>query len=236
MVINSDETLAHVVRSHPASVRVFELFGLDYCCNGFRSIAQACEQSMVVIEEVVDALREIDPEPDLDWGRMGVVELVDTIEATHHAYLRSELVRVGELAEKVSTTHAGSHSELIDVARTFEDLRGDLMSHLEKEERVLFPMIRITASEANGASKIRGSAKASISMMVLEHEETGELLSTLRRLTGGYMTPVGGCASCRALYEGLAELERDTHLHIHRENNMLFPAVVAIENLRETLE
>lgn len=234
MEINSEETLAHVARSRPASVRVFESFGLDYCCKGYRSIAQACEQSAVDLAEVMDMLQATDPGPDLDWERMGVVELVDTIEATHHAFLWAELDRLGALAEKVSTKHAADHSELIDVRRTFEDLRVDLTPHLEKEERVLFPMIRMMASEVDGVAKIGASLKAPISMMVLEHEETGELLSMLRVLTSGYQTPANGCASYRAFYDGLAELELDTHLHIHRENNLLFPAVVALEDLEST--
>lgn len=236
MEVDSEETLAHVARSRPASVRVFESFGLDYCCKGHRSIAQACEQSGVDLAEVMDALSATDPGPDLDWGRMSVVDLVDAIEATHHAFLHAELVRLSALAEKVSTKHAADHSELVDVRRTFEALRSDLSPHLEKEERVLFPMIRMMASETDGTTKFEASLDAPISVMVLEHDQTGELLSTLRVLTDGYKTPANGCTSYRAFYDGLAELERDTHLHIHRENNLLFPAVVALEDLGLTPE
>ncbi|MGA7835746.1 MAG: iron-sulfur cluster repair di-iron protein [Acidimicrobiales bacterium] len=236
MEINSEETLAHVARSRPAAVRVFESFGLDYCCKGRRSVARACEQSGIDLTAVMDALRATDPGPDLDWGHMGVVELVDAIEATHHAYLHTELVRLSVLAEKVSAKHATDHPELVDVRRTFEELCSDLSPHLEKEERVLFPMIRMMAAETGGATAFGASLDAPISVMMLEHDQAGELLSRLRMLTAGYETPANGCASYRALYDGLAELECDTHLHIHRENNVLFPAVVGLESLASTRE
>jgi regulator of cell morphogenesis and NO signaling len=64
--------------------------------------------------------------------------------------------------------------------------------------------------------------------MSTEHDRDGELLAELRRLTGGYVPPSDGCASYRALYDGLAELEADTHLHIHKENNVLFPMATAL--------
>jgi regulator of cell morphogenesis and NO signaling len=65
--------------------------------------------------------------------------------------------------------------------------------------------------------------------MMTEHDRDGELLADLRRLTSGYQTPADGCASYHALYEGLAQLEADTHLHIHKENNVLFPLVTTME-------
>ncbi|MEJ7798972.1 MAG: hypothetical protein WKF60_00535 [Ilumatobacter sp.] len=51
----------------------------------------------------------------------------------------------------------------------------------------------------------------------------------MRELTDGYTTPPDGCASYTALFAGLEALEFDTHLHIHKENNLLFPTVVDLE-------
>jgi regulator of cell morphogenesis and NO signaling len=166
---------------------------------------------------------------------MGLVELVDQIEATHHAYLHTELSRLEALAEKVTAKHAVRHPELEEVRSTYAELSEDFTPHLTKEERVLFPMIRELATSPTAPTFHCGSLKNPISMMMLEHDGVGELLEKLRALTNGYQTPANGCASYRALYDGLAELEADTHLHVHKENNLLFPAVIALEESWSTV-
>ncbi len=178
---------------------------------------------------VLDALANVEPGPGPDWASMDPVELVDHLEATHHAYLHAELPRLDALADKVTGVHGERHPELHEVQATVRALRTDLEPHLTKEERVLFPMIRELATASTPPTFHCGSLENPISVMVVEHDRVGELLSTLRAQTDGYRTPADGCASYRALYDGLAELETDTHLHVHKENNLLFPAVVALE-------
>jgi regulator of cell morphogenesis and NO signaling len=161
---------------------------------------------------------------------MGPAELVDHIESTHHRYLHEELPRLAALTQKVVGVHGGRHPELREVEATYAELQADLEPHLMKEERVLFPMIRELAESRTLPSFHCGSISNPISMMLLEHDRAGELLAALRELTDGYQPPADGCASYRALYTGLEELEADTHLHVHKENNILFPAVVALED------
>lgn len=235
MEVTPHETLAEVARSRPASVRVFESFGLDYCCRGRRTIEKACEITGVELSKVMDALATVDATSDLDWAALSAVELVDAIEATHHAYLHGELGRLGALAKKVASKHATTHPELTDVRETFDELRADLEPHLAKEERVVFPMIRAMAANSEGAAS-RASLDVPISVLLKEHDRTGELLVRLRELTNGYQSPADGCNSYRALYDGLNALELDTHLHIHREDNILFPAVVDLESLASVTE
>jgi regulator of cell morphogenesis and NO signaling len=166
------------------------------------------------------------PEP---WVDLGPAELVDHLEATHHAYLHAELPRLGELAAKVAGVHGANHPELPTVRAAFDELRDDLEPHLVKEERLLFPMIReLVAGEAPGSSEV--TVDKPIAVMMREHDQVGDLLARLRQLTGGYAVPPDGCASYTALYRGLQDLEADTHLHVHKENNRLFPAVLALES------
>jgi regulator of cell morphogenesis and NO signaling len=135
-----------------------------------------------------------------------------------------------ELAEKVASVHGERHPELLDVLADVKELRDDLEPHLMKEERVLFPMIR-QLSEADEPVEFHcGSLRNPISMMLIEHDRAGMLLAQLRDRTDDYIAPPDACASYRALYQGLAELEADTHLHVHKENNLLFPAVAALED------
>jgi regulator of cell morphogenesis and NO signaling len=154
---------------------------------------------------------------------------VDYIEATHHQYLHAELPRISALADKVVAVHGRRHPELAGVHATYEALRADLEPHLHKEEVVLFPMIRQLDAATDTPSFHCGTIRNPIGVMLMEHDRAGDLLARLRHLTDGYRAPDDACASYRALYEALATLEADTHAHVHKENNVLFPAVLERE-------
>jgi regulator of cell morphogenesis and NO signaling len=228
-------TLADLVDHQPHAARVLERHGLDYCCGGARPLDAACaplgiDPAAVLAE--VDAAAPDDGATAGAWTTMGAAELVDHLEATHHRYLHEELPRLEALCDRVVGVHGSRHLELDRVAATFGELRADLEPHLAKEERVLFPMIRELAA-ADGPTDFHcGSLQDPISVMLAEHDRAGALLATLRDLTGGYQPPDDACGSYRALYAGLEALEADTHLHVHKENNVLFPLVVALEGER----
>lgn len=224
-----DQTLAEIVTVDPSSARVLEAFGLDYCCGGGRPLLTACAEAEVDPDLVLAALAEVAPAPRPAWADLGPADLVDHLEATHHAYLHTELPRLHALAEKVADVHRSRHPELAEVLATFEELRADLEPHLAKEEQILFPLIRALAGGGPPPEAGPASARGPIAVMGAEHDRAGALLARLRSLTDAYRVPDDACASYRALYEGLAELEADTHLHVHKENNQLFPAVVALE-------
>ena len=228
-------SLGDIVTAHPDLTRHLERLGLDYCCGGGRPLGAACAEAgldptAVATELGALAAAGTGPAP---WADLGPAQLVDHLEAVHHRYLDAELPRLSALAAKVADVHGPRHPELAEVASTFEDLRADLEPHLAKEERVLFPMVRdLAAARAAGGPVPAfhcGSLRNPIAVMDREHERAGELLARLRRLTGGYQPPEDACASYQALYRGLGELEADTHLHVHKESNVLFPAVVALE-------
>lgn len=228
----TDRTLAELVTADPGSARVLERFGLDYCCGGQRGLAEACATASIDVDDVLAALAQQPPAGTPDWAALPPEALVDHLEATHHAYLHTELDRLGALAEKVASVHGERHPELTRVRDTYGELRDDLEPHLMKEERVLFPLIReLVAGSGDGPAPHGGALEdGPIRVMSMEHDRAGELLGELRRLSNGYEVPDDGCASYRALYEGLAELEADTHLHVHKENNVLFPAVIELEH------
>ena len=221
-------TLGDLVTARPDSARILERRGLDYCCGGREQLGDACSRLGIAVKEVVAELAEVTESP-ADWSSMPPAELVDHLESTHHAYLHSELGRLDALATKVAGVHGERHPELAAILETTQAIRADLEPHLAKEERVLFPMIRELATATEAPSFHCGSLRNPISMMMLEHDRAGDLLARLRELTDNYTPPADGCASYQALFAGLAELEADTHLHVHKENNVLFPAVVALE-------
>jgi regulator of cell morphogenesis and NO signaling len=224
-----DPTLAEVVTANANAARVLEGFGLDYCCGGKRPLSEAATAAGVDPAEVRAAIAAAEPAATPEWAGLGPAALVDHLEATHHAYLHAELPRLAALAAKVHEVHGARHPELAEVHRTFDALRLDLEPHLMKEEAVLFPMVRELAAASEAPAFHCGSLQNPIRVMEHDHDRAGELLEDLRRLTDGYTPPADGCASYQALYAGLAHLEADTHLHVHKENNVLFPAVVALE-------
>ena len=226
----TERTLSEIVNAEPASARVFESFGLDYCCGGNQRVGDACSKLGIEPETVLGALSALEPTPAPDWTSMDPAELVDHLESTHHAYLHAEFDRLEALADKVTAVHGRRHSELVDIHAAYDALRADLEPHLGKEEQVLFPMIRQLVAATERPTFHCGSLRNPISMMMIEHDRAGGLLASLRGLADGYVPPADGCASYRAFFDGLAELEADTHLHVHKENNVLFPAVIDLEH------
>jgi regulator of cell morphogenesis and NO signaling len=231
MALTPTTTLAEVASAYPSLIRELERLGLDYCCGGKRSLEEACRERSLDAEAVVAELARlpIAAESPADWVGLAPAELVDHLEATHHRYLKQELPRLSELATKVSRVHGDKHPELVKTAAVLAEIRADLEPHLLREEEVLFPMIRRLATSTDPPTLPCGSITNPIAVMEEEHTAVGALLEQLRALTGGYQAPADTCASTRALMAGLAELESDTHLHVHKENNHLFPAVIQLE-------
>jgi len=164
-----------------------------------------------------------------EWTTMTADALVGHLEATHHRYLWDEMPRVSTLVDKIVSVHGARHPELVEIASCFAQLRADLEPHMTKEEHVLFPMIRELATSTDVLSFHCGTLRNPISVMLSEHDAVGDLLAKLRRLTGGYAPPADGCATYAACFAAMAEIEADTHLHIHKENNVLFPLVMRLE-------
>lgn len=219
-------TLAEIILARPGSERVLDRFGLDYCCGGARSLAEAAAPLGVDADEVIRAVLETRAEPAPEWNDLGPAELADHVEAVHHAYLHEEMPRLNMLALRVAGVHGAHHPELREIARVYGELRDELDPHLAEEEQTVFPMIRRLA-----AGEETADPTGPISKLMSEHDDAGRLLERLRELTNGYTTPADGCASYHALFDGLAQLEADTHLHIHIENNLLFPAVQELEGV-----
>ena len=230
--IDTSMTLGALVTAHPELAGELEKRGLDYCCGGQRTLAEACAalglDAGATASDLGDAQTSVGEKP-LDWPTMDAVELVEHLLITHHRYLWEELPRLSTLMTKIVSVHGERHPELAAVAACYEEVRSDLEPHLLKEERVLFPMIAELAAASTSPTFHCGTLLNPISVMMREHDAVGDLLARLRTLTHGYEIPDDGCASYSACFEGLARLESDTHLHIHKENNLLFPMVVRME-------
>lgn len=228
-MIQPSMMLADIVATAPMTARVLERHQIDYCCHGQRPLAGACAEAgldpVAVLAELEQAVIESGPAsiPDDVGG------LIGHIVTNHHVYLRRELPLLGELMGKVVDAHAVAHPEVCEVAGTLAELTADLLPHLAKEEQVLFPLAIQLLGAVEATAFHCGSVLNPIRVMHAEHDRAGELLATLRYLTDSYTPPADACPTWRALYNGLAELEADTHRHVHLENNVLFPRIVQLE-------
>ena len=224
--VDPSMTLGEIVTLRPALAAELERRGLDYCCHGDRTLTEAAGELGLDGSTVADELSTVAVDaPAARWASLGPSELVEHIDSVHHRYLWAELPRISALVDKIATVHGERHPELFDVQRLYGELRADLEPHLTREEQELFPRIRqLTAASDSSAVDTRDLA-AQIEALAGEHETVGALLDELRRVTSVYAVPEDGCASYAACYRALADLEADTHLHVHKENNLLFPAV-----------
>lgn len=231
--ITPHTSVGRLVAERPGRARVFERFGIDYCCGGKSALADACAEQGLDAKQIVAALREADAAPpaadETDWTRATLDELIANILDTHHAYLSRELPRLAELIAKVQGVHGQRHPKLAELRQTFEGLQDELAAHTMKEEQILFPMIRNMESTRTLEATHCGSVQNPIRVMEDEHDSAGAALAKMRTLTSDFTPPADACASYQTLLDGLAELEADLHLHIHKENNILFPRAIEME-------
>ncbi|HEY1578049.1 MAG TPA: iron-sulfur cluster repair di-iron protein [Terracidiphilus sp.] len=235
MTINT-QNVRDIALENPASIRVFEAFGIDYCCGGRKPLAQACAERDIAVDDVIEALEKGLAEGQVegeDWTAKPLGLLVAHIVDTHHAYVRRELPRLAELAQKVVNRHGDTKPELPEIQKKVEQIAEDLTEHLAKEEAVLFPYIaKLERAKENGSDKPRGcfgTVANPIAMMTQEHDAAGVLLGEMRQLSNDFTPPVGACPTFLAFYRGLYEFEQDLHQHIHLENNILFPKAIELE-------
>ncbi len=228
--IDANTSLGGIVTENSARAAVLERYGLDYCCGGSRSLADACAGAGLAVEEVLVALLEAGEARgscDAEVAGATPAALTHHILERHHAFLYDQLPRLDELAAKVAEVHGENHPELRQVRAVSGRLAHELMVHMAKEEQILFPAIRGLEDPDEMPVHGCGTLASPIRVMLMEHDDAGAALSELHRLTDGYRVPPDACPSYTMMLQGLAALETDVHLHIHEENNILFPAALA---------
>jgi regulator of cell morphogenesis and NO signaling len=230
------QTVREIALEQPTSIRVFEQFGIDYCCGGRKPLAEACAAGNLEVDAVLAALERAaqGPAPAAeDWSNASLEALSGHIVATHHTYVKSELPRLAVLAEKVVRRHGDTEAELPLIQAKLALLSDELTQHLAKEEVVLFPYVaKLERALKTGSTLPRGcfgTVANPIATMTAEHDAAGSLLAEISQLSHHFTTPAGACPTYHAFYDGLHEFEQDLHRHIHLENNILFPRAIRIE-------
>jgi regulator of cell morphogenesis and NO signaling len=230
-----EQTVGQLVIEHPPRAKVFESFGIDYCCGGKQPLKVACDKLGINANTVLKVLNLVEEQPsapERDWSTASVSELCDHIESTHHAYLKQDLPRIQHLVDRVAQRHGDHQAHLPRLRDVFNGFRAELESHMMKEEQVLFPIIR-SLDPANRRSDVNYfSVSNPIRQMVHEHDSAGEAMQQMQALTSNYTPPAEACNTYRALYSALEELQHDMHRHVHKENSILFPRAEALQQQR----
>ena len=188
-------TVGDIVTADFQAAAVFEQFGIDFCCGGRRSLAEACREASADETAVMRALDALPPhvaEAD-DVSRWPLDRLVDHIVATHHAYIRAALPLIAGYLAKLEQIHGDRHPELKRVEDIFGRLSHELEMHLLKEEQILFPYVRdLVNRQGEGSSALMspfGSVANPVRMLEHEHDEASGALRKIRGLTSDYAAP-----------------------------------------------
>lgn len=231
----NEETIGELAAKDLRKVEIFKKYGIDFCCGGKKTVKQACADQGIDVTKVEKELQESDKitaKNALPYNEWGLDFLADFIVNTHHTYVKKSLPEIRGYAAKVAQVHGGRHPELIPVQKLVEDINEELISHLEKEEKILFPYIKKLAQANSNGGILQsqfGTIQNPIKMMETEHETAGDILKEIRTLTLNYTLPEDACASYTVLFKMLDEFENDLFTHIHLENNILFPKAEKLE-------
>jgi regulator of cell morphogenesis and NO signaling len=233
---DKERTLGEIAAKDLRKAQVFKKYGLDFCCGGKKMVKQACAEKNIDVTKVENELNQTDQlvtsAHTLAFNEWSLDFLADYIVQVHHNYVKKNIPDVRAYALKVMKVHGKHHPELNIVHELVEAISSELSEHLMKEEQILFPYIKSLASSGSLKEQITspfGTVANPIMMMETEHEMVGKYFAELREATNNYAIPADACASYSFLYRLLAEFEEDLHVHIHLENNILFPKAIQLE-------
>lgn len=235
MTITPETFVADVATGHPSSVRVFQRYGIDFCCGGRQPLRTASETAGVPLDRLIGDLEEATSVLDadrVDWAVAPLTELARHISETYHAPQAKELMRLEDMMARVERAHSDKWPDLVlSLGRVVRSLTHELLVHTDEEEERLFPAI--VALEEGGHVALHGRAlDRFIEQLEDEHVSVGRLLDRLRSLTGAFVPPEGACPTFRGLYHGLEELSATLKQHVHLENYVLFPRAAALGRAR----
>jgi regulator of cell morphogenesis and NO signaling len=232
------ETLGEIAAKDLRKAEVLKKYGLDFCCGGKKTLEEACKEKGLDVLQVREALDKPSDFtsilPQHDFNTWNLSFLSDYIVNVHHAYVQQAMPVLADLSQKVADHHRKTNPELTDIRGKVDEMLSELRVHLKKEESILFPYIKqLETSKKTGSAAPAGfgTILQPISVMEHDHAVVGDIADEIRSLTNNYTLPASACNSYSLLYKKLAEFEDDLHMHIHLENNILFPKAVALEKV-----
>lgn len=222
--MNITTPIGEIVANDFRTASVFKSNNIDFCCGGKKSLAEACLERGVDQDKVLYELQElaaIPPNAAQDYRSWKLDFLCDYIVNTHHRYVLKTLPELVLYTRKIADVHGANHSELIEVAALFAKINNELLQHLKKEEEVLFPAIKSVL--VNNDQESKHTIVSEIARMAGEHEFAGGAMDAINTLTNNYTLPEDSCGTYQVTFKLLEQFEDDLHIHVHLENNILYP-------------
>ncbi len=222
-------TIGEIVASDFRAAEIFKNAGIDFCCGGKKSLDSACNEKSIDPSVVVKQLKDLENVPvnqNQNFNDWGLSFLADYIVNTHHRYVLKSLPELVFYTKKIASVHGSHHPELIEVAGLFEKINTELLQHLKNEEEVLFPAIKEVINSNSAVA--RATIQSEISRMSGEHESAGGAMDRINEITSGYLVPEDGCNTYNVAFKLLKQFEDDLHVHVHLENNILYPKALAL--------
>ncbi len=231
MSINQDLTVGEIVAQDYRTASVFQSHGIDFCCKGGRTLNEVCGNKKLEAAALVQELHDATTSKDsvADYRTWPLDLLADYIEKKHHRYIEQKSPELMQYLNKLCKVHGERHPELFDIRDEFARVASELASHMQKEEMALFPFVRKLATEENPGLPPFGTVENPIRMMMHEHSVEGDRLAKISELSNQYTAPADGCTTYRVAFAMLKDFEEDLHLHIHLENNIMFPRAIELE-------
>ncbi|HKK42922.1 MAG TPA: iron-sulfur cluster repair di-iron protein [Bacteroidales bacterium] len=227
--MEKDITIGQIVVRDYRTAAIFRDYDIDFCCGGQRYLSDVCYEKGIDSAELAERLDEVllkADRPGDDFKELSIDSLCDYIVRVHHGYILKTLPDLRVYTGKIAEVHGGNHKELLEIAEIFSRTGDELLIHLEKEEGIIFPSVKkLSGSDSSGAAVILGKE---LENLVKEHEDAGSAMAYIRKISGGYFVPEDGCNTWRVAYSMLENFEDDLHMHVHLENNILFPSVSEI--------
>lgn len=230
-----EKTIGEIVAEDFRSAAVFKKYGIDFCCKGNRSIAEACEPKGIDPANIYNELenfRNVHSD-NTDFNSWPLDLLADYVERMHHRYVEEKTPVLIQFLQKIAKVHGERHPELHEVYELFMESAQDLAAHMKKEELILFPFIKKMIQVQRDGTPLDtahfGTVENPVAMMKHEHAVEGERFQKIAELTNNYQFPEDACNTYRVSFQMLEEFETDLHKHIHLENNILFPKAIELE-------
>lgn len=231
----NSKTIGLIVAEDYRTAAVFKSAGIDFCCGGNKTLDEVCLQNNINRDELThsleDAVKESSNMPNYQQWAPDLLAVY--IEKVHHKYVEEKSIAIKEYLDKLCRVHGSNHPELFQIRDLFSQSAGDLAKHMKKEELILFPAIKQMTALLESHTKMESvklrSVLEPIEVMNAEHDNEGERFREITRLTNNYTVPADGCNTYRVTFALLKEFESDLHLHIHLENNILFPKAQELE-------
>ena len=234
MINIAEQTLASIVTNNSGTVPVLEKYNLDFCCKGKRTLTEACDEKGLSVDDIIKEFGTSLPNTSakqMPFNEMTCEQLIGYILINHHFYVKQIMPTIAGHLEKVANKHGQRFPYMVEVYRLFLEVQSEMTSHMQKEEKILFPRIKkveemITGENTSIISTI--DLEGPITVMMNEHDHAGDVLYKIRNLTNNYQEPVGACTTFKVVLNELKEFEEDLHKHVHLENFHLFPKALEL--------